>query len=145
MKSPHVHRERSDDEHLADFIEHADRAGTPHTKAVARAVVRLRSELSQLRAEREHAEHADVESEVFSYLREVPSRPGRCRVIESQRRVAVLSRYGHELWHLYTKKRKARSAPLADWTFDDLTPACKGTSSEAQATKWVVDGKWGEP
>ncbi len=43
-------RERSDDEHLADFIEHADRAGTPHTKAVARAVVRLRSELSQLRA-----------------------------------------------------------------------------------------------
>ena len=50
LKSPHVHRERSDDEHLADFIAHADRAGTPHTKAVARAVVRLRSELSQLRA-----------------------------------------------------------------------------------------------
>lgn len=43
-------RERSDDEHLVDFIAHADRAGTPHTKAVARAVVRLRSELSQLRA-----------------------------------------------------------------------------------------------
>jgi hypothetical protein len=48
-------RERSDDEHLADFIAHADRAGTPHTKAVARAVVRLRSELSQLRADECHA------------------------------------------------------------------------------------------
>ena len=35
-------RERSDDEHLDDFIEHADRAGTPHTKTVARALAKLR-------------------------------------------------------------------------------------------------------
>ena len=51
VPNPYAARERSDDEHLADFIAHADRAGTPHTKAVARAVVRLRSELSQLRAD----------------------------------------------------------------------------------------------
>jgi hypothetical protein len=49
------------------------------------------------------------------------------------------------MWHLYTKKRKGRSAPLSDWHRDDLTPARKGTTSEAQATKWVVDGEWGEP
>lgn len=51
LKNPYAARDRLDDEHLADFIAHADRAGTPHTKAVARAVVRLRSELSQLRAD----------------------------------------------------------------------------------------------
>jgi hypothetical protein len=50
LKNPYAARDRLDDEHLDDFIEHADRAGTPHTKAVARAIVRLRSELSQLRA-----------------------------------------------------------------------------------------------
>ena len=50
LKNPYAARDRLDDEHLADFIAHADRAGTPHTKAVARAIVRLRSELSQLRA-----------------------------------------------------------------------------------------------
>ena len=66
-------------------------------------------------------------------------------VIESRDRAALLSWYGHELWHLYTKLRNARSAPLADWDLADLTPARKGTSSEARATKWVVDGKWGEP
>lgn len=49
--SPYAARDRLDDEHVDDFIEHADRAGTPHTKAVARAIVRLRSELSRLRAD----------------------------------------------------------------------------------------------
>jgi hypothetical protein len=62
-------------------------------------------------------------------------------VIESRHRVAKLGRYGHELWHLYAKKRHARGM-LADWDFVDLTPARKGTTSEAQATKWVVDGEW---
>ena len=83
------------------------------------------------------------EPEVVSCLRQYPLlAPRDCQVIESQTRVAVLSRYGHELWHLYKKPKKARSAPLADWDFTDLTPARKGTTSEAQATKWVVDGVW---
>lgn len=91
-------------------------------------------------AERERAE-ADVdEPEVVSYFN------GERCVIESKDRVALLSRYGHELWHLYKKKRHTRSAPFATWAFfADLTPARKGTTSEARATKWVVDGKWGEP
>jgi hypothetical protein len=87
----------------------------------------------------------DAEPEVVMYqlLHEDHRRFGGGRfVIESKDRVALLSGYGSEMWHLYTKKRKGRSAPLADWTFDDLTPARKGTTSEAQATKWVVDGEW---
>jgi hypothetical protein len=91
------------------------------------------------RAEQEARVEFDDEPEVVSYFN------GERCVIESKDRVALLSRYGHELWHLYKKKRHARGA-LAAWEFfADLTPACKGTTSEAQATKWVVDGKWGEP
>ncbi len=78
----------------------------------------------------------DEEPEVVSYVN-----PGMS-VIESRDRAALLFRHGSGFWHLYTKKRHARSAPIADWTFDDLTPARKGTTSEAQATKWVVDGEW---
>ena len=81
----------------------------------------------------------DDEPEVVAYFN------GGRFVIESRYRVAVLSRHGHKLWHFYTKKRKARSAALSDWDFVDLAPARKGTTSEAQATKWVVDGEWGEP
>ena len=81
----------------------------------------------------------DEEPEVVMYLN------GGRFVIESKDRVALLSWYGSEMWHLYTKKWKARSTALADWDFADLTPARKGTTSEATATKWVVDGKWGEP
>jgi hypothetical protein len=91
---------------------------------------------------------ADAEPEVVMYqrLHEDHRRVGGGRfVIESKDRVALRSGYGSEMWHLYTKKRKARSAPLSDWHRDDLAPARKGTTSEAQATKWVVDGEWGEP
>ena len=84
-------------------------------------------------------QNQDDEPEVVSYFN------GERFVIESKDRVALLSRYGHELWHLYKKKRHARSAPLADWTFDDLTSAKRGTTSEAQATRSVVEGKWGAP
>jgi hypothetical protein len=87
---------------------------------------------------------ADDEPEVVSYLRDFPPfrAPKDCQVIESRTRVAVRSQSGHELWHLYTKKRHARGA-LAAWEFfADLTPARKGTTSEARATKWVVDGVW---
>lgn len=91
-------------------------------------------------AERERAEaDVDDEPEVVSYI------DSDWPVIESRYRIAVLSRRGHELWHLYMKKRKARSAALSDWDSVDLTTAQKGTTSEARATKWVVDGKWGEP
>jgi hypothetical protein len=89
----------------------------------------------------------DDEPEVVAYLDD----DGRL-VIESRERVARRRRLRirhpdglYEMWHLYTKKRKARSAALSDWDFVDLTPARKGTTSEATATKWVVDGKWGEP
>lgn len=81
----------------------------------------------------------DEEPEVVSYVN-----PGMS-VIESKGRVALLFRHGSGLWHLYKKKRHARSAALSDWTFDDLTPAYRGTTSEAQATRSVVEGKWGEP
>jgi len=81
----------------------------------------------------------DDEPEVVMYLN------GGRFVIESRHRVALLSWYGSDLWHLYTKTKKVRSAALADWNFADLIPARKGTSSEATATKWVVDGKWGGP
>jgi hypothetical protein len=81
----------------------------------------------------------DDEPEVVMYLN------GGRFVIESRHRVALLSRHGSEMWHLYAKKRHARRAPLSDWHRDDLIPARKGTSSEATATKWVVDGEWGEP
>jgi hypothetical protein len=89
----------------------------------------------------------DDEPEVVAYLDD----DGRL-VIESRERVARRRRLRirhpdglYEMWHLYTKKRKARSAALSDWDFVDLTPARKGTTSEAQATKWVVDGEGGEP
>jgi hypothetical protein len=89
----------------------------------------------------------DDEPEVVAYLDD----DGRL-VIESRERVARRRRLRirhpdglYEMWHLYTKKRKARSAALSDWDFVDLTPARKGTTSEAQATTWVVDGEWGEP
>ncbi len=89
---------------------------------------------------------ADPEVVMYQRLHEDHRRVGGGRfVIESKDRVALLSGYGSEMWHLNTKKRKARSAALSDWDYADLTPACKGTSSEARATKWVVDGKWGEP
>jgi hypothetical protein len=86
----------------------------------------------------------DDEPEVVAYLDD----DGRL-VIESRERVARRRRLRirhpdglYEMWHLYTKKRKARSAALSDWDFVDLAPARKGTTSEAQATKWVVDGEW---
>jgi hypothetical protein len=89
----------------------------------------------------------DDEPEVVAYLDD----DGRL-VIESRERVARRRRLRirhpdglYEMWHLYTKKRHARSAALSDWDFVDLAPARKGTSSEARATKWVVDGEWGEP
>lgn len=77
------------------------------------------------------------EPEIVSYLDH-----GRL-VIESKQRVAALSRYGSELFHLYNKTRHASSTqPLAGWDFADLIPTKKGTTSEAQATKWVIDGVW---
>jgi hypothetical protein len=84
------------------------------------------------------------EPEVVSCLRQHHPpllTPRDCQVIESRTRVAVRSQSGHKLWHLYTKERHARGM-LAGWDFVDLIPARKGTTSEAQATKWVVDGEW---
>lgn len=81
----------------------------------------------------------DDEPEVVMYL------DGGRFVIESKDRVALLSWYGSKMWHLYTKKRRAQRAEIGEWGHLDLIPARKGTTSEAQATKWVVDGEWGEP
>lgn len=119
---------------LIDPLSFAFEYGTRH----ASEVIRRETGITDV-SHREASADADAEPEVVAYFND-----GRF-VIESRHRVALLSRHGSEMWHLYTKKRHARSAPLSDWHRDDLTPARKGTSSEATATKWVVDGEWGEP
>lgn len=118
---------------LVDPLSFAFEYGTRHASEVIRRETGI-TDVSHREASADA--DADDEPEVVSYFND-----GRF-VIESRHRVALLFRPGSGLWHLYTKKRHARSAPLADWTFDDLTPARKGTTSEARATKWVVDGVW---
>jgi len=122
---------------MVDPLSFAFEYGTRYASEVIRRETGI-TDVSHREAGTAADDDTDDEPEVVAYI------SAGCFVIESRDRAALLSWYGHKMWHLYTKKRHARSAPLADWTFDDLTPARKGTTSEAQATKWVIDGKWGE-